>query len=669
MIRRLACAIVAACASSAAAAQNPAPAQSSATALIVGRAVDGTTGKAIGGVAMTLTPASMPEQGAPPGMEPPVSGVAGPTRVMTSAEGFFVFYGLPAGLYRITASKTGYLPGSFGRRAPSGTGLPLVVADAERKTDVTVSLWKHATIGGTIVDENGDPLIGVQVRMLRRTITAGRYKFTQTGNMPATDDRGVYRASWLEPGEYIAGVVASRATVPVAVQDAYAKALTSGAAAMAPFEPVSGLITPVGGVRMGTLVLQSGRQAPGGGASDVPAIRSVSTDGRVFVYPTVYYPNAVTPVQSTAITVGSGEERSNINFQLRPVPSVRVSGTVLSPAGPVGMIGLQLLRIGSDELQRDGSFEEGVTIADASGAFTFLGVTSGQYAVKALKVPPRPASTGSYTSVVQVGASTVYSGGGAPGARPPVPSDPTLWAVTPLTVTDADITGVTVSLQAGARVNGRVEFDGIAAKPTADRIQAISILLEPSDGRSPGSLSDYVTLRMSRVDAEGRLQTYSQPAGSYIVRATSAPPGWTFASAMLNGRDVSSSPFELGADDVPNLVIRYTDHPSELSGTVRDDAGKPDLSAVVLAFPTDERAWSGYGLTARRLPILRVNENGGFRLVGLPDGDYYVAAIREEAAIEWRAPAFLKKLMAQALRTTIVEGKNGWLDLKTSTIR
>ena len=48
------------------------------------------------------------------------------------------------------------------------------------------------------------------------------------------------------------------------------------------------------------------------------------------------------------------------------------------------------------------------------------------------------------------------------------------------------------------------------------------------------------------------------PAGRYRVRVPNSPAGWMFKAAMLNGVDVSETPFDL-TRDVTDLVLSFTD--------------------------------------------------------------------------------------------------------------
>ena len=51
--------------------------------------------------------------------------------------------------------------------------------------------------------------------------------------------------------------------------------------------------------------------------------------------------------------------------------------------------------------------------------------------------------------------------------------------------------------------------------------------------------------------------------------------GWTLNSVIASGRDIADAPIEIRAGvDVSGVVVTFTDHPSELSGTVLDAAGR-----------------------------------------------------------------------------------------------
>src|SRR6185436_16229733 len=100
---------------------------------------------------------------------------------------------------------------------------------------------------------------------------------------------------------------------------------------------------------------------------------------------------------------------------------------------------------------------------DARGAFSFVGVPPGQYAIRVLKVPaPTPLPPPRTDALVAIGPAggsfLMDSSPGAPAPPPPPPlsPDPTLWASQLITVGETDLAGVDVRLHTGVRVTGRI---------------------------------------------------------------------------------------------------------------------------------------------------------------------------------------------------------------------
>src|SRR5262245_24075760 len=175
----------------------PAPGQSSAslspasardgqigTGLIVGQIVDAGTGKAVPGAIVTL------------------QGPGGAHRVMTEPQGHFIFRNLVKGTFSITTTKAGWIDGAYGRRRPYGSAHQLDLAEGQRVGDVKIPIWRFGGISGTVRDEDGEPVIGVEVRALRRAAVFGRRLLVAAGSA-RTDDRGVFRVGSLIPAEYL----------------------------------------------------------------------------------------------------------------------------------------------------------------------------------------------------------------------------------------------------------------------------------------------------------------------------------------------------------------------------------------------------------------------------------------------------------------------------------
>jgi hypothetical protein len=165
------------------------------TGLLAGHVVDATTGAPLSNaiVSLSLVPGLI--GGRPlPRFEP--------RRVLVDRDGSFVFSQLASGTYALRTEKRGYAEGAPGRLEPSGLTTTVDLSDGQIKTDLVLGMWKHAAIEGRVVDASGEPAGGIKVFALRRRPVAGHSVLTGGGSA-MTDDRGVFRAYSLEPGDYV----------------------------------------------------------------------------------------------------------------------------------------------------------------------------------------------------------------------------------------------------------------------------------------------------------------------------------------------------------------------------------------------------------------------------------------------------------------------------------
>jgi hypothetical protein len=505
-----------------------------------------------------------------------------------------------------------------------GTPQPIVISAAQPSANTSVRVWKTGAIGGTVVDEAGEPVVGLQLRALMRTTTGGRRRFLPAGGGAFTDDRGIYRFSGLVPGEYM--VLA--APPPVAARlSVFADVGRGrmGVGELASAVAVGGLQA---GLQVGDALLTLGR----GSAIPPPPVGD-----RLHIYPTTFHPSAHVPAQGATVTIASGEERTGVDVQLQPVPTARVSGVVASPMGPAAMMPLRLLLQGGDEIPPD--VLGAVTFTDANGTFTFPVVPAGQYTLRAAG----PVGTGDQFNA---------KGG-------------SYWTAMPMTVSSTDVDGVVVDLRQMLRISGRVEFQGgNAPQLTAPGGMGMGVTLESLDGPFGPGLGGGTGGAGATWDG-GTFTLFGYTGGRYLVRVGNSPSGWMFKSATLEGRDVSEIPFEFQRD-VADLVITFTDRWSGVSGSVQ---GGGSDSASVLVFPIDAQSWTNYGSNPRRLKSARANAQGRFGISSLPPGDYYAVAIPEEQSADWRDPKMLEELARIATRISIAEGEHKTIDLSIKEVR
>jgi hypothetical protein len=653
--------------------------QQNGTGLIMGQVVDAGSGQPVPGAVVSIGGAGAPAP-APAGAQqmlsftsvnggPPVAmggnpaGGAGVPRVLADAQGRFAFRNLPKGTFNLQAVKPGYIDGAYGRLRPSGSAQSMDLNDGERVGDVKIRLFRAASISGVVLDDTGEPVVGVSLRAYRRNVVAGRRLLGAAGATAQTDDRGMYRLANLVPGDYIVGLPTTQSSVPAAMTSQMDGALSADLISTLMAGGSGSISIGSGGVPTpdGRFVLQNS----GRGATALPP----DPNGRVLIYPTLYYPSATVSSQATGITLASGEERGGIDLQLRLVPTLNVMGRLSGPDGVAAGYVLHLVPSETGDMASDPDVATAIT--DVQGEFAFLAVPPGQYVIQTVRAPRGGGAGPGMVMFAQSGGggggmtftTNMTTASNTPPAVAAVPPAPTLWTATPISLGDSDIKDLAVMLRSGYKVSGRVEFEGTAERPPASRLSTVSVTVDAADGKPRTNVSP------GRIDASGQFTTYGLLPGKYFLRAANPPAGWTFKGATLNGIDITDTPFDVEDRDLANIALTFTDQTTEVKGTVRNSGGSGDGSAAVVVFPSDNRSWMNNGVSPRRLRITRSGRTGEYTLGGLPAGEYFIAAFSEEFSSEWQDPQFLDTLSRVATRLTLNTAEKRTQDLVIQNVR
>jgi hypothetical protein len=394
-------------------------------------------------------------------------------------------------------------------------------------------------------------------------------------------------------------------------------------------------------VRIGDALLQTSYEGLYGGSNILAAIlpTTLRADGRAVGYATTFHPSATTMAGATTIAVRSGEDRSGVDIQLRPVALTRVSGTVSGPAGPEANLTVYLMPTyaASDVMER--THTTAVTTTAPDGKFSFVGVPSGPYVLKAWRNPQ--------ISVI---------------ARDALPPDATLWRELPITVGDSSIANLAITLQPGTTLSGRVRFEGTSTPPMPVNLQtAISVAFEPLWPLA------FAARLAARVNATYEFTTAGLPPGPAYANLpnnfTWGFRGWYFESATHAGKDLTITPLVLEAQPIADIVITFSDRRSDVSGTVRDANGRPDATASVVVFPADYRTWIKGGLSPLATRVEPVTQGGAFTVPMRP-GEYLVAAVADAMTANWPNAQSVESLAATATRVTIARGESRQLELR-----
>lgn len=548
-----------------------------------------------------------------------------PRSVMTNADGYFVFRELPAGNYTLTTLALGYIGLSYPPR--------IVELSPGRSAPAVLRISKYAAISGRVFDEQGDPLAGVPVSALQRVLIGGRLVLHQTTSLRTlTDDRGIYRLTSLMPGSYVVGALSAPATIPASLANEIAAAASNPDAAFALRSTLMRSVRDAlsgDGLRVGDSVLQRPGLAPW-----------LSPEGRVMSYATTLFPGTHSPADATVITIGSGEDRAGVDLPLRLKPTVRVSGVLTGPDGPMRRLELRLVQPNSAYPSDGDPVGAATAFTDGTGAFTFLGVASGDYELQAAAL-----------SLEITDASK--------------PDHP-LWLVQNITIGDSDITGLAVVMKPGLRVGGRIEFRSSPGSPTRDQRGIVHLQPLGADVWRPSQ---------ARSAADGAFQTGGEPPGRYMINASATPLNppsttkWTLIGITRGGKPVADSIIDLDSE-VSDLVITFSDKANRVSGSVTDPSGAPDVDSAIIVFPADTMLWRE-GIFANSWRVRRVyaTSKATFEVSSLQPGQYYFAAVNAGLTNDWQDPQFLERLIAGATKVTLGDGEERTVALKTFTPR
>lgn len=143
--------------------------------------------------------------------------------------------------------------------------------------------------------------------------------------------------------------------------------------------------------------------------------------------------------------------------------------------------------------------------------------------------------------------------------------------------------------------------------------------------------------RLAATDAQGRFEIKELPAGRYTM--TAAKGGFVSLQYGQRRPSESGTPIELGDGQTIDKLQIALPRGSVLGGRITDEFGEPVANASVIAMRYSYAA-GGRRLTAAPGSNSRdtTDDQGHFRLFGLPPGDYFVSATLRTGGTEAADP-------------------------------
>ena len=452
-------------------------------------------------------------------------------------------------------------PGRYGIRAdrsgylatPAGvTALSLI--PGETLKGVALKLTKQAIITGRVIDADGEPLAGVRVQCLRWTTMGQHGQRTLTPQSSGgTNDKGEYRIFGITPGQYMVSAEVE-ATGP----------------------------TPETGVRA--------------------------------AYVTLFAPGVTDLADARAIDLGAGTVRDGIDFRMRRVPVVQVSGEVTSAIGLAGtMVSLLPRNPALYTMGRQHSAQ-----VNPDGGFALPNVPPGAYVLHAAGVSSQNQQR--------------FSGR------------------MNLDVAGRDLKGLTLSLEPAITLKGQIRVDGALAPSVVPSValDSLALWLQPQGSGLSGGAS-------SRVDTQGRFTFSSLDPVPYRIQAGGLPKGYYIKSIQLGGvevRDVNSVDLSTArAGSAGDCIIRLEYGTAEVSGKVLDKKERPASDVQVIVVDARGEIVRGAGTLI----------DGQYRITELPPGTYRLFPVVDADISD---PNTFDRLSAAGLKITLAKSAHEMRNLE-----
>lgn len=605
------------------------------TGMISGTVTIADTGQPVRNARVTLNGTTRPPEGLPAGGTAPsattigrggvpvqvIGGLATGTMsfsrsVLTDAQGQFSFARLPAGQFSLNASRTQFLPVSYGQRRPSGQGTSIQLANGQQMK-ANLQMLRGAVITGTVVGPEGDPHPFAQIRAWRYAMTSGFKRLQQTGG-GSTDDRGMYRLAGLQPGQYLISATPNSSDLmserTMADSNAVERAIVSGAVK----PPTAPGLPPYVEVHVTAQPMNPNEGPPG--------------------FLQTFYGGTLVASQASMIEIAGNEERPGIDIQVIPVAAATIQGSIVTPLAQGVAVQVALL---SDDPTTVGNTMS--TRVGQEGRFTFRGVSPGRYTLLAQTVAAPPPMT------IVNGVPSPPT----PGAPPRLEDNQRLWGRTDVNIDGPASQSVSIALQPGKSISGTVQFE-MDRPPDLSRTRPTVTLgfaptPQPMNVGSPPQ---------AQVGPDGRFTLVGVTPGRYTLRAG----GGLMKSSVVGGQDTLDFPLDFtGERDITDAVLTVTDKSSELTGLLTDVSGKAAVDFTIIVAPIDPRYWQP---ASRRVMMTRPDTNGRYTFRSLPPGDYMVAAVTDIDQGSQYDPEFLKAIVSASVRVDIGEAAKVAQDLR-----
>jgi len=365
----------------------------------------------------------------------------------------------------------------------------------------------------------------------------------------------------------------------------------------------------IANLRAGQYIVQA--QARGMGPAPDPALRGRQKDRAI--YALTFYPGTVDVKQASALQVPSGGT-INANFSVMTSGTYRVSGTVAVAGNPLNM---QIFLVSTTAQTEARALTEG-------GKFAFENVLPGTYMAQIVDMSPAGDGNPS-TAHARIVAS-------------------------PIVVSDGDVTGLRLQVEAGGSVKGTVRAEGGETLDWANL--NLSLVRVPEGGselpqmESLGALGGTAALKE---DGSFVLGDVTGATYQVVLEGQSEQfRDYYLKSVLVDGREAVDSGFAVNGDT--NLDVLVSAKAARIEGTVVDGNGNAVPGATVVSLPSASKAERPDAYQTEK-----ADGDGHFVMRGMSPGAYQLVGLRGTPH-DVRKPEFAAKYGGKAQTVDLVEG-------------
>lgn len=251
-------------------------------------------------------------------------------RVESGPRGEFQFDEIDPGSYTFSATKSGYLPWTYGATRGSPAPKSIHLASGKPLEGMAIQLTPAAAVSGRVLDGDGEPAAAYVVISKEQYEDGVRTLVDVGGARPEAEGDGRYRISGLPAGHYFISARPPGQFIP-----------TMG----------GGYIVINGGAYVAAAVNGAARPQP-----------------RTSNYATTYYSNALRQSDAKPIDITAGQELTGVDIQLQRAAVFSVHGNIdgVVPGVPASQYRIVLTALGRmssaggpvpPNIQPDGTFE------------------------------------------------------------------------------------------------------------------------------------------------------------------------------------------------------------------------------------------------------------------------------------------------------------------------